>query len=50
MAQDQIIEKLNAFLNFHAPFSEENHAVYFLVEVRKIIDQQNAENVIMQRT
>ncbi len=38
MAQEAIIEKLNEFIKGHNPLSEECHAVYFMVEVRKILD------------
>ena len=40
MAREEIIEKLDFFLKEHAPFTEENHAVYLMVEIRKILDHE----------
>ena len=36
-----IIEKLDSFLHKHAPFTEECHVLYFLVEIRKVLDHEN---------
>src|SRR3989344_8346843 len=33
-----ILKKLNKFLTSHAPMEEECHAVYLLVEIRKMLD------------
>lgn len=38
MGRIEIVEKLDTFLNNHAPFTEECHTVYLLVEIRKILD------------
>ncbi len=40
MAREEIIEKLNEFLNNHIPLTEECHAVYLMVEIRKILDHK----------
>lgn len=40
MSSNEITDKLRAFLNCHVPLTEECHAVYLMVELRKIIDQQ----------
>ena len=41
MGKIEIVEKLNGFLDKHAPFTEECHVVYMLVETRKILDREN---------
>lgn len=41
MSRPQIEEKLNIFLSEHNPFKGECDIVYFLVEVRKILDHEN---------
>lgn len=41
MAREEIIEKLDSFLNGHAPLAEECHVVYLMVEIRKILDHEN---------
>lgn len=40
MAREEIIEKLDDFLNKHDPFIEECHATYLMVEIRKILDHE----------
>jgi hypothetical protein len=37
---NEIIDKLTGFLNLHMRFSEECHAVYLLVEIRKLLDRE----------
>ena len=39
MAKDEILEKLTRFLAEHRPISEECHAVYIMVELRKLLDR-----------
>jgi hypothetical protein len=39
--QLEIIDKLDKFLKLHNPFSEDYHAVYFMVETRKILEHEN---------
>ncbi|MDZ4260615.1 MAG: hypothetical protein U1A25_03020, partial [Candidatus Sungbacteria bacterium] len=41
MGQVEIVDKLNLFLNKHAPFTEECHVLYALVEIRKVLDREN---------
>ena len=41
MARSEVMEKLNAFLLQHNPLEEECHVVYFMVEIRKILDHEN---------
>ena len=41
MGQVEIVGKLDDFLNKHAPFTEECHVVYTLVEIRKVLDRDN---------
>jgi len=41
MGKIEIVEKLNDFLGEHAPFMEECHVVYMLVETRKVLDREN---------
>lgn len=38
MSAPEITDKLNSFLSRHTPLSEESHAVYLMVEVRKLMD------------
>jgi hypothetical protein len=38
MSAPEITDKLNAFLSSHKPLRDECHAVYLMVEVRKLID------------
>jgi len=40
MAREEIIEKLDDFLNHHNPLTEECHVVYLMVEIRKILDHE----------
>jgi hypothetical protein len=40
MAREEIIEKLDDFLNHHDPLTEECHVVYLMVEIRKILDHE----------
>jgi hypothetical protein len=40
MASNEIAEKLNRFLAKHDPMTEECHAVYLMVELRKLLDQR----------
>ena len=40
MSQSEILQKLEAFLRSHIPFSEECHAVYLLVEIRKLLHHE----------
>lgn len=44
LSQTEILEKLNVFLQSHVPFSEECHAVYFLVEIRKLLHHEQLED------
>ena len=44
MAQSEFIEKLSAFLSQHNPLKEECHVVYFMVEMRKILDHENSSS------
>lgn len=44
MAREEIIEKLNRFLSDHDPLTKECHAVYLLVEIRKILDHERSNN------
>ncbi|MCX6741169.1 MAG: hypothetical protein NTY61_02100 [Candidatus Parcubacteria bacterium] len=44
MAREEIIEKLNRFLTSHNPLTEECHAVYLMVEIRKILDHERGNN------
>jgi hypothetical protein len=39
MSQPEITDKLNAHLARHDPMTEECHAVYLMVEVRKFLDR-----------
>lgn len=39
MTRPEILEKIDRFVGGHAPMSEECHAVYLMVEIRKVIDQ-----------
>ena len=41
MAREEIVEKLDSFLNGHMPFTEECHVIYLLVEARKVLDHDN---------
>jgi len=43
MSRPAIIEKLIEFLDAHLPFTEECHVVYLLVEIRKLLDQDNSK-------
>lgn len=38
----EILDKLNGFLKLHMPFREECHAVYFLIEIRKLLDREKS--------
>ncbi len=38
MARNEVLEKLNMFLSKHNPFTEEAHVVYFMVQIRKILE------------
>ena len=49
MARDQIIEKLDGFIAEHTPISEECHAVYLMVEIRKILDHEKCEDFPLLR-
>ena len=49
MARDKIIEKLDIFISAHNPITEECHAVYLLVEIRKILDQENCKDFPLLR-
>ena len=40
MSSNEISDKLRAFVDRYCPLTEECHAVYLMVELRKIIDQQ----------
>jgi hypothetical protein len=40
MSSGEICDKLRDFLQRHCPMTEECHAVYLMVELRKIIEQQ----------
>ena len=42
--KNEIIEKLALFLKKHSLFTEECHVIYFLVEVRKLLEQYNFQN------
>lgn len=44
MARSEIIEKLNTFLSQHNPLEEECHVVYFMVEIRKILDHESSSS------
>jgi hypothetical protein len=41
MGRIEIVNKLNLFLEKHAPFTEECHVLYSLVEIRKVLDREN---------
>lgn len=41
MGRIEIVEKLNTFLGEHAPFTEECHVLYLLVEIRKVLDRDS---------
>lgn len=41
MGRIEIVDKLNLFLDKHAPFTEECQVVYMLVETRKVLDRDN---------
>lgn len=41
MGRIEILDKLNLFLDKHAPFTEECHVLYALVEIRKVLDREN---------
>ena len=41
MGRIEIVDKLNIFLDKHAPFTEECHVLYLLVEIRKVLDREN---------
>ncbi|OGD68249.1 hypothetical protein A2996_01080 [Candidatus Campbellbacteria bacterium RIFCSPLOWO2_01_FULL_34_15] len=41
MGRIEIVDKLNLFLDKHAPFTEECHVLYTLVEIRKVLDREN---------
>lgn len=43
MAKNAIIDKLNKFLSSRNSLSEENHVVYLMVEIRKILDHNREE-------
>jgi hypothetical protein len=45
----EIQTKLRHFLKGHIPFTEECHAVYLLVEIRKILDRENDNNFPLLR-
>lgn len=49
MAKEKIIEKLDIFLSAHNPITEEYHAVYLMVEIRKILDQENSRDFSLLR-
>lgn len=40
MAKEEIVEKLNSFIANHNPISEECHAVYLMVQIRKLLDYE----------
>lgn len=42
MAKEEIIEKLKVFLLRHSPFDEESQIVYLMVEIRKILAQEES--------
>ncbi|MFH1423390.1 MAG: hypothetical protein ABIG29_00305 [Candidatus Nealsonbacteria bacterium] len=42
MVQLEIIEKFKTFLSQHPSLKEECHVVYFMVELRKILDHENS--------
>ena len=41
MGRIEIVGKLDDFFNKHAPFTEECHVLYTLVEIRKVLDREN---------
>jgi hypothetical protein len=43
MAKNEIAEKLTRFLAAHDPITEECHAVYLMVELRKLLDQRGSQ-------
>jgi hypothetical protein len=49
MAREQIVEKLDTFLNKKTPLMEESDVVYLLVEIRKILDRDNNRNYPLLR-
>lgn len=49
MGRIEIVEKLDSFLKQHAPFTEECHVLYLLVETRKILDRENNRNYSILR-
>ena len=44
MAREEIIEKLDKFLDDHNPLNEECQVVYLMVEIRKIRDHERINN------
>lgn len=49
MAREKIIEKLDTFISAHSPITEECHAVYLMVEIRKILDQEKCKDFPLLR-
>jgi hypothetical protein len=49
MGRKEIIEKLDTFISTHSPITEECHAVYLMVEIRKILDQEKCEDFPLLR-
>jgi hypothetical protein len=41
MGVPEIVSKVDSLLALHSPVTEECHVVYFMVECRKILDQEN---------
>ena len=49
MAREEIIEKLDIFLQKHTPMKEECQTVYLLVEIRKILDHEKTSKYPLLR-
>ena len=49
MAREEIIDKLNNFLNKHSPITEERHVVYLMVAVRKILEHERNKDSLLLR-
>lgn len=47
MAREEIVEKLDRFLAKHPFFDEDCHAVYLMVEVRKLLEKEAHANLLL---
>lgn len=49
MAREEVIDKLNSLLMRHSPLTEECHAVYLMVAIRKILEHEKDKESLLLR-